>query len=119
MIRLGSSCVTLGEGVIACGVPVALIRTRRECWRCRRGPVRAVEHLTSSPYYAPIVSFECGDKGGYEEGCYPRPFARFWQRDAQKLFERLWADAYPEGSRGVRDDNGYLVGVRLSDGGAR
>ena len=120
VIPTGSSCVPIGDGAgWMCGTPVARIRRTGKCLLgiCKTETSRLIDALSSSPYYGPITYCECGDRWDASEGWhYERPFRRGWRAEAQRRFERMWLEAFPEGTREVRDEDFYLIGVRPPEG---
>lgn len=85
-------CETYGN-VIICGPPRGVYRqTEMDCPECdaRHGAVLQWD----GAWYGTTTYGSCGDRwqDGYRA---PRPFARYWRRDAQKHFQAMWDNAAP------------------------
>jgi hypothetical protein len=117
-VNFQPGCTSVGS-VIICGPGGVAIRDRRRCIECERPQARMVLREPNSPWYGGDFFCECGDVYMDGERCQ-RPFERGWRKRAQERFERMWAEALPEGTVALRDwsndGSGWLSGVRLPDG---
>lgn len=90
------TCTNYGSGLIVCGPPSGVYkRATFPCPECGDGQQdrRAIIRWDGA-WYGTTTYCECGDY--WQDGWRaPRPFARYWRRDAQREFERMWEHAAP------------------------
>lgn len=87
------TCHQLG-GAIVCGPPRGVYhRLENHCPEC--DATHGFVETWDGAWYGTTLYGSCGDR--WQEGWRaPRPFARYWRRDAQARFQRMWDHAAPD-----------------------
>jgi hypothetical protein len=82
-----------GGNLVICRPSTVTYRAVRVCPAC--GERRRQVGDFAVWYGTTWTCLGCGDSYDYDEGIYPRPFARGWREKAKARARRRWAEAMP------------------------